>query len=87
MGIPKTGAKVPKSANTNDWMQFLTGSTMTKNSKGLLINKITDLRARWTAIIISLCFTPAGRASDVKMTMVESIAQVIRMRKVQWGNT
>jgi hypothetical protein len=76
LGIPRTGAKVPKSANTNDWMQFLTGSVTTKNSKGLLINKITNLRACWTAIIIYLCFTPAGRASDIKMTMVEAIAQV-----------
>jgi hypothetical protein len=80
--------KLPKSANINDWMQFLIGTTTTKNSKGLLINKITELRAYWTAIILSLCFKPVGRASDVKMTMVEAITQFIRMLKGStWWNT
>jgi hypothetical protein len=67
-------------------MQFLTGSTTTKNSKGFLINKITDLKARWTAIIVSLCFTPTGRASDVKMMMVESIGQVYKnVERFNWS--
>jgi hypothetical protein len=42
-GILKAGVKVPKTTNANDWMQFLTGMTTTKNSKGLLINKILDM--------------------------------------------
>jgi len=58
--IPKEMVNVPKTTNVNDWMQFLTCTTMTKNSKGLIINKIPNLHARWTAIIISLCFTPIG---------------------------
>jgi hypothetical protein len=80
--IPKMGVKVPKNSNANAWMQILTGSTTTKNSKGLLINKIPDLCARWTAIIVSLFFTPAGRASDVKMTMVESIDQIFKKEEI-----
>jgi hypothetical protein len=45
-----------------------------KNSKGLLIKKIIDPKARWYAIIIFLCFTPTGRESNRKMTMVEEIS-------------
>jgi len=76
LGIPRVGDKVPKSTNTNNWMQFLTGLATAKKSKELMINKITDLRACWTAIIISLCFTPIVWASDVNMKMVEAITQV-----------
>jgi hypothetical protein len=78
ISILKIEAKVLKSANTNKWMQFLIGSETTKHSKGLLINKITDFRARWTVIIISLCFTPAGQESYVKMEMVKAITQVYK---------
>jgi hypothetical protein len=80
------GVTVPKTSNANDWMQFLTGSTTTKNSKGLLIKKITNLRARWTSIIVSLCFTPVGQVSDVKMTMIESIGQVFqKVKNFNWS--
>jgi hypothetical protein len=44
--ILREGAKVPKSANTNNWMQFLTRSATAKKYNGLLINKITDPKAR-----------------------------------------
>jgi hypothetical protein len=77
LGIPREGAKVPKSTNSNDWMQFLTGSTTTKNSKGLLINKITDPKARWDCHHnLFVLHTSRTGASDVNMTMVEAIAQV-----------
>jgi hypothetical protein len=76
------GVKVLKTSNANAWMQILTRSTTTKNSKGLLINKILDLHARWTAIIVSLFFTPVGQAFDVKMTMVESIGQIFKKAEI-----
>jgi len=62
------------------------GLAMAKNSKGLLINKIIDLRAHSASIIISLCFKPVGRASDVKKTMVEEITQVYKnMERFNWA--
>jgi hypothetical protein len=34
-GIPHGGTHVPKTINTNDWLQILTGRMSTKNLKGL----------------------------------------------------
>jgi hypothetical protein len=37
---------ITKTTNTNEWIQILTGEMTTKNSKGLLINKIIDAYAK-----------------------------------------
>jgi hypothetical protein len=63
IGLPNGGTKVPKTLNSNDYIQFLIGGTSMKNSKGLLINKVTELREKWTHIIVYLFFTTIGRAS------------------------
>jgi hypothetical protein len=84
-GIPHGGTLVPKTLNSNDWIQFLTGGTSTKNSKGLLINRVIELKEKWTCIIVSLCFTVAGQASDVKLTMLEPISQILQSgAKFDW---
>jgi hypothetical protein len=65
--------------------EVLTGSATAKNSKGLLINKIIDFISCWNEIIVSLCFTPEVQVSYVKMTMIESIAQVYKnFKRLNW---
>jgi hypothetical protein len=76
-GIPHGGTPVPKTLNSNDWIQAFTGGTSTKNSKGLLINRVTNLKVKWTCVIVSLCFTAVGQASYVKLTMLEPIGQIL----------
>jgi hypothetical protein len=77
-GIPHGGTLVPKTLNTNDWLQILTGRTSTKNSKGMLINRVVEPHAKWTCIIVSLFFTVVGQDSYVKLTMLEPIGQIIQ---------
>jgi hypothetical protein len=79
-GISHGGMPIPKTTNTNEWIQILIGGTMAKNSKGILINKVIDPYAKWIFIIISLCFTVHSRASDVKLTMLEPIGQILDSR-------
>jgi hypothetical protein len=78
-GIPHGGTLVPKILNSNDWIQTLKGGTLTKNAKWLLINTLTNLCAKWTYIIIYLCFTTVVRASDVKLTMMEPIRKIMEL--------
>jgi hypothetical protein len=78
IGIPHGGTLVPKTLNSNDWMFVLTGGTSAKNSKVLLINRVTDPRAKWACIIISLFLIIVGRASNVKLTMFDPIDQILQ---------
>jgi hypothetical protein len=54
IGIPHGVIFVPKTLNTNDWLQILTGGMLAKNSKGLLINRVVEPHAQWACIIVSL---------------------------------
>jgi hypothetical protein len=68
MGILHGCTPVPKTLNPNEWIHALTRGTSSKNLKGLLINKVTNLYAKWTCIIVSLFLTAMGRASDVNLS-------------------
>jgi hypothetical protein len=69
---------VPKTLNYNNLIQFLIGGTSEKNSKGFLINRVIELKAKWTCVIVSLCFTATGWVSDVKLTMLEPISEILQ---------
>jgi hypothetical protein len=49
------------------------------NLKGFLINKVMNLRAKWICIIVSICLKTVGRASNVKLTMLDPIGQIFHM--------
>jgi hypothetical protein len=42
MGLPHKGESVPKTTNSDKWIQKFTGSSNAKNSKGLLINQVKE---------------------------------------------
>ena len=54
-------------------VEELTGSSLGKNSKGLMISQITTQTPQIVAKIIAITLTLTGRGSDLKLDMLESI--------------
>jgi hypothetical protein len=86
-GLPHGGTIVPKTLNSNDWIQFLTGGTSTNNSKGLLINKVTELKGKMDLHYHISMLHVAGQASNIKFTMLEPIGQILQVGTNLTGKT
>lgn len=68
--IPYKGDKLPQIVNINKWIHEFTRGLTIKNSL-----------VKWDCIIITLYLTPIGRASNVKLTMLESIGEIMKSGK------
>lgn len=78
-GLPNKGEPVKFVArDSNSWINKLTGKTLTegRNSRGLKISCIRSKIHQWTATIISVCLTHAGRTSDVMLSTLATIFDI-----------
>jgi hypothetical protein len=78
-GLPNKGETVKFVArDSNSWINKLTGKTLTegRNSRGLKISCIRSKIHQWTATIISVCLTHAGRTSDVMLSTLATIFDI-----------
>ena len=68
-------------------VEELTGSSSSKNSKGLMISQITTRTPQIMAKIIVVTLTLSGRGSDLKLEMLEAVHTIsIDGRIYRWGD-
>lgn len=65
-GLPANGDLFLISTKNPTLLEELIGSKASKNSKGVMINDITNMEVKWTTIIVSICLTNFGWPFDVK---------------------
>ena len=75
-GLSNKGDPVPVRIKEGP-VKDLTGSSSGKNSKGLMIGQITTRMPQIVAKIIAITLTLAGRGSDLKLEMLESIDTIV----------
>jgi len=80
--LPYKGENLPKTIEITKWIQEFIGGSMGKNSKGLIIEQVLNPLIKWAYIIVALCLTPTGRASDVKLKMLKSIGEMTKLGKI-----
>ena len=73
IGLSRKGSIVLLTRKVALLVEELTGLSTRKISKGLIISKVQCKNYKWVSFIISLCLISLGRASDLRLYMLEVV--------------